>query len=91
MKKIAMALLAGAFLVSCANVIPAEKYVGAMVALGCGNALENTPEGAKILKEQGVTEDQIQAFRKKMDPKKIVQITTEIATKVAACHGVKLN
>ena len=90
-RTLAVAVLAAATLASCSSTIPPEKYVATMVALGCGNALEGTPEGVKILQEQGITQEQIQAFRKKMDPTKIMDVTREIATKVAACHGVKLD
>lgn len=85
---VSMVLLAFA---ACSQTIPPEKYVAAMVALGCKGEMESTSGGVAILKEEGVSIEQIQTFRKKMDPKRAMQTAMEISRKVMECHGVKVQ
>lgn len=89
MKKILFAMFITALLVSCSRTISDEKFVGAMVALGCRNATETSPEGQAILKEQGVTPDDIRSFRQEMDPNAGMKVAMEISRRVSECHGVK--
>lgn len=90
MKKLLMLVPAAALVVSCTRVIPVEKYVDAMVALGCKGLMETMPEAGAVLAGKGVTLKDIQVFRRKMDPKKSMEIAMRIAGQVAACHGVSL-
>jgi len=89
MKRILLALVALPLLAACSRTIPPEKYVDAMVALGCKGEMESSPAGEAVLKEQGVTVDQINDFRKRMDPKRTMQTAMEISRRVMECHGVK--
>ncbi len=91
MKKIFLLVGAAAMLVSCTKMISKEQYVDAMSTLGCKMAQEGTPQGEEILKEKGVTAEDIMNFRKKMNPEQIADIVKEISKKVAACHGVKME
>lgn len=81
-----------AMLTACSRPIPSDQYIKAMVALGCKGAgvLETTPEGAAVLKEVGVTLDQVRQFRKKSKPSMMVGVSMEIARSVAQCHGVNM-
>ena len=89
MKHIVFVVLALTLLASCSRTITDEQYIGAMAALGCKGAGETTPQGTEILKAQGVTLEQIQAFRKHVgDPRKMMPVATEIAKRVMACYGV---
>ena len=90
MKKALLLIGVAAMLVSCTKIISKEAYVDAMATLGCKMAHETSPEGIELLKEKGVTPEDIMNFRKKMKPEQIADIVKEISTKVAACHGVKL-
>lgn len=77
-------------LTACAgsSVIPKQKYVDAMVALGCKNLQEGNPAADEVLKQNGVTSEQIRQFRQKSDFKIIADAAGEIATRVGACFGV---
>lgn len=90
MRKAMTLICAAALFASCTRVIPVEKYTDAMAALGCQGLLETSPDAGAVLKEKGVTLADIQAFRKKMDPKEAMGIAMQIAKQVAACHGVSL-
>ena len=94
MKKMLMAAFIGTTLLaaaSCTRTIEPDRYVSAMVALGCKNQSEGSEGGAAILKEQGVTLEEIQKFRKKADPKRMIQTAMEISRRVMECHGVKME
>lgn len=87
-KRILLGLFVCAVFVGCSRTITQEQYVGAMTVLGCKDMTERNPNAAQVLKEAGVAEDQIVVFRKKMNPKKITEISMEIARRVMECHGV---
>lgn len=70
------------------TVIPKQKYVDAMVALGCKNLQEGNPAATEVLIQHGVTPEQIQQFRQKSDFKVMAAAAGEIATRVGACFGV---
>lgn len=96
MKRLALVavgvFMAAGLLTSCSRPIPSDQYIKAMVALGCKGAgvLETTPEGAAVLKEAGVTLDQVKTFRKESKPPVMVRVSMEIARSVAQCHGVNM-
>lgn len=90
MKQLLMVVLVVALCSSCTRVIPTEKYVDAMAALGCKGIMETMPEARGLLQEKGVTLKDIQTFRQKMEPKQAMAIAMQIAGRVAACHGVSL-
>ncbi len=71
------------------SLISSQKYVEAMTALGCKNLMEGNPAADEVLKQNGVTPEQIQQFRQKSDFKVIANAAGEIATRVGACFGVK--
>ena len=73
----------------CGRTITKEQYIGAMEAIGCSNYLaETSPEAQQMLKDRGITYDQIVDFRKKMKPKDIIEIVNDISGRVMACHGI---
>jgi hypothetical protein len=88
-RKIFLGSLAALILVACSRAITQEQYVAAMAALGCKNMTEKSAGAAQVLKEEGVAEDQIIVFRKKMDPKTTTDVSMEIARRVMECHGVR--
>lgn len=88
-KKAVLILLVAGLAVSCSRTISKDKFIGTMTALGCSSAMENSPEAAPILKEHGVTMEDIQKFRKSMKPEESLKIAMEIARRVMECHGVK--
>lgn len=94
MKKIIATLAIGLALTACAkscstsNVISQKSYADAMVALGCKDMMEGNPAANEVLKQNGATPEQIQAFRQKTDFKVIADTAAEIAKRVAACHGL---
>ena len=75
----------------CSRTISNEKYVDAMVSLGCANLTEGSKDGLSLLSDKGVSIDQIQKFRKNLDPKLAMKTSMEIARKVMGCHGVKME
>ncbi len=83
---LAVSFLAGA----CAKSISQEQYIKVMSDLGCKLVMENSPGGQDILKADGVTPEDIQTFRKKNDVNTMIATAKEIATRVAACHGIRL-
>lgn len=87
MKKIIV--LAG-ILSACSGggILSAQKYIDAMAALGCKNLQEGNPAADEVLKQTGVTPEQIQKFRQKTDFKVIADAAAEITKRVYACHGV---
>lgn len=91
MKKSTMTMITAALaLTACTGsaVIPKQKYVDAMVALGCKNLQEGNPAADEVLKQNGVTPEQIQQFRQKSEFKVIADAASEVATRVGACFGV---
>lgn len=89
LKNLSAVIVALVFMAGCTKLISTEQYVDVMATMGCKLALEGTPEGDKILTEKKITMEDIANFRKKMDPKKVTQITTDISTRVMACHGLR--
>lgn len=89
MKKVILGMLAFVLLAACARTITDEQYIASMAALGCKDMTERSPNAAQVLKDAGVSSDQIMVFRKKMDPKRTTEIAMEIARRVMECHGVK--
>lgn len=70
------------------SMISSQKYVEAMSALGCKSLQEGNPAADEVLKQNGVTPEQIQQFRQKSDFKVIADASSEIAKRVGACFGV---
>ncbi|PIR21383.1 MAG: hypothetical protein COV45_01155 [Deltaproteobacteria bacterium CG11_big_fil_rev_8_21_14_0_20_47_16] len=68
--------------------ISKDKYVEAMVALGCKDLQEGNSAASEVLKQLGTSEEQIVTFRKKSDFQTMADAANEIATRVIACHGV---
>lgn len=84
---VVISIAAASVLSSCTKVITTEQYVNAMSSIGCKGLQETSSEAAELLKAQGLAYSDIQTFRKKMDPKKSMQIAQDIATRVGACFG----
>ncbi|HSA60322.1 MAG TPA: hypothetical protein VLJ37_11630 [bacterium] len=83
-------VLAAAFVMAgCGPRISKETYVAAMADMGCKMVMENSPGGEAVLKEKGISQADIDEFRKKSGRDDMMAAATEIANKVAACHGVK--
>lgn len=87
--KVAFIIFAALFLTACSRTITSDQYINAMAALGCANLSETSPEAGAVLKTQGVTQGDINVYRKKMDPKKVMEIVNSIASRVIACHSAK--
>ncbi len=83
-------ILISGILTSCGPKISRETYVAVMSDMGCQMIGENTPQGEALLKEKAATEADITEFRQKTKAQVMMEVSTEIATKVAACHGVNL-
>lgn len=81
---VALLILASA----CSSAIPTQKYIDAVSALGCKGLQEGNPAADEVLKQNGVTQAQIQQFRQKSKFDTMAQAATEIAKRVAACAGV---
>ncbi|MBN1282415.1 MAG: hypothetical protein JXA24_01410 [Proteobacteria bacterium] len=88
MKKAALAILLLAFIGGCSRGITREQYIDVMATLGCKGLGEGLPDAEKVLKEKGVTIEQIDEFRKNSDAKEMINTSMEIASRVMACHGV---
>jgi hypothetical protein len=89
MKKVIFGFLALVFIAACSRTITQEQYIASMTALGCKDMTERSLNAAAVLKEAGVSDDQVMVFRKKMDPKTTTEVAMEIARRVMECHGVK--
>ncbi len=87
MVAVAVFLAVGA---GCGPKLTKEAYVSVMAEMGCRMVQEGTPAGEALLKEKGLKQADIAAFRKKGDRKQMMEAALEIATKVAACHGTRL-
>lgn len=85
---IAPILFAALAACSSTSTISREKYVEAMTALGCKSLQEGNPAADEVLKQNGVTPEQIQKFRQKTDFKIMADAASEIAKRVGACFGV---
>lgn len=83
-------LLACALCIACAACggISEEKYIAVMTELGCSLVRENTPGAEKIYAQHGVTQAQIDAFRKSGGTA-MQRAASDIAKKVAACHKIE--
>lgn len=90
MRKNMIAVATVIFLIACSgsSMISSQKYVEAMSALGCKSLQEGNPAADEVLKQQGVTSEQIQQFRQKSDFKVIANAASEVAKRVGACFGV---
>ncbi len=77
-------------LIACGPKLSKEIYVQTLSDMGCKMAMESTPEGIALLKEKGITQEDINEFRKKSNVQEMMDVSHEIAAKVAACHGVSL-
>lgn len=88
--KFIIASILFAMLAACSGsaAITSQKYVEAMSALGCKSLQEGNPAADEVLKQHGVTPEQIQRFRKKADFKVMADAASEIAKRVGACFGV---
>jgi hypothetical protein len=82
-------LIAAAGTAGCGPKISKETYVTVMSEMGCRLVQENTPAAEALLKEKGVGPADIAEFRKKADRQEMMEAATEIAAKVAACHGAQ--
>lgn len=80
-------IMAALGIAGCGPKISKDTYVTVMSELGCRLVQENTPSGEALLKEKGVSQTNITEFRKKSTMNEMMAAATEIATKVAACHG----
>lgn len=93
-RSIYMALLTTALLAASACFGPKlskENYVALMSDLGCALVAENSPQSEALYKKYGATQADIQEFRKKTKAETMLQVSREIANRVAACHGVKFQ
>lgn len=63
------------------------QYIALMTELGCSRNMEGTPGALETYKKFAVTQDDIQAFRKGNPAEVMMQVATQIANNVAACHG----
>lgn len=73
---------------ACSSTIPTQKYVEAESALGCKGLQEGSPAADEVLKQNGVTQAQIQQFRQNAKFDTMTQVANEIVKRVAACAGV---
>ncbi len=91
MKRFSGVVLAVSMMVmaGCGPKLSKAQYIQVMTELGCGNLSEIQPGAQEIFKKLNVTQDDINQFRIKGDREDIVTAATEIATKVAACHGIQ--
>lgn len=74
-------------LMGCGPKLSRENYVALMTDLGCKMTLENTPAAEEVYKKFGATPQDVQEFRQKTKSEIMMQVATQIATNVAACHG----
>ena len=76
---------------ACGPKLSKENYVNLMSDLGCGMVAENSPQSEAVYKKYEATQADIQEFRQKSKKEVMMQSAQEIAQRVAACHGVKLQ
>jgi len=74
---------------ACSPKLSKENYTNLMSDLGCGLIAENSPQSEAIYKKYGATQADIQEFRQKSKKETMMQVSQDIANRVAACHGVK--
>lgn len=67
-----------------------ENYVNLMSEMGCGMMGEGTPQVESLYGKYGVTQADIDAFRKNSSPDVMMAAAGQIAQRVAACHGATL-
>lgn len=89
MKKLVLFLVCAGLLVSCSRSITKEQYIDVMSTLGCKGLAESTPGADQILKDKGVSSDQIMKFRKSTKPEEMMGVANQIIKRVMECHGVK--
>jgi len=89
MKKLVLLLMGAGLLVSCSRSITKEKYIDVMSTLGCKGMAEGSSGGAVILKDKGVTLEQIAKFRKSTKPEEMRPVANQIIKRVMECHNVK--
>jgi hypothetical protein len=77
------------FILSCSRAMTKEKYIDTMAELGCKGMAESTPGAEKVLKDKGVTSDQIMKFRQSTKPEEMMLAANEIIKRVMECRGVK--
>lgn len=87
MKKVFWVIPVFFLLIACGPKLSQEKYIGLMTDLGCKMMQENTPASEEVYKKFGATPQDVQEFRQKTKAEIMMQIATQIATNVAACHG----
>jgi hypothetical protein len=75
---------------ACGPKISQENYINLMSDLGCGLVAENSPQSEAIYKKYGATQADIQQFRQKTKRETMMQVSQDIAKRVAACHGVTI-
>lgn len=84
-------LLTLSILWACGPKLSQEKYVNIMTELGCKLTQENTPGAQETYKKFGATPQDIEEFRKKTKAETMMQVASQIALSVAACHGTSLQ
>ena len=88
MQRLSFSLLSLALLlIACGPRISPEQYTKAMSELGCHQQSEATKGGTEILKNLGISQEDIAEFRKKTKVNTMMETATTIAQNVAKCFG----
>ena len=90
MNRMMVLVLLGMALSACGLKLSADQYTNLMADLGCQQLSEDSPAAAAVLQKFNATQEDITAFRQKSKPEVMMQVASQIAQKVAACHGVTL-
>jgi uncharacterized protein YxeA len=90
MKKIMAAAFAVLFIAACSKAavkeITKDQFVEVMSEMGCKQLTEGSPAAVKYYETKGVTQKDIENFRKNSDPQEMVEVSQTIAQKVAECY-----
>ncbi len=95
MKKSALTLMAilslSVGIAACSSSMPIEKYIDVMADLGCQGVTELDTKAKDIFAKHGVTQKDVDSFRRNLKRDQIKDMADKIVAKVAACHGVDLK
>jgi len=90
-RKVAVAILFLSMLAACSRGITMDQYIDAMAELGCKSLNEGEEAAAEVMKKMGVSMKQIEEFRKKGRAEDMMKSSVEIAARVMACHGFRMD
>ncbi|MBI2346751.1 MAG: hypothetical protein HYV03_07740 [Deltaproteobacteria bacterium] len=80
-------IVAMAVATACGPKLTKDTYIEVMSALGCKLLNETDPGAAEVYKKFGVTQADVNAFRRGTKREVMMEVATAIGQNVAKCHG----